>query len=115
MVFRLDTIGSAPVLLHYGLHPGALTANVSATSTILANNEAAKGPPHVMPWRNISIHKASIGGVGYGQTVFYRVSGSTNNYTVLNFTNWIPSPGARSNRPFTFAVFGDLAVKDQGE
>ena len=103
---------SVPALLHYGLHPEALNVNVTATSTVLANNEATKGPPL---WRNISIHKAPIVGVDYGQTVFYQVSGSTNNQTILNFTNWVPSPGARSDRPFTFAVFGDLAVKEQGK
>lgn len=103
-----------PVHLHYGLHPGALNVNVSASSTVLANNEAANGPPHVMPWRNISIHKALIMGVGYGETLFYRVSDTADENKVFNFTNWIPSPGALLNRPFTFAVFGDLAVKEQG-
>ena len=85
----------ARAFLQYGVHPGALTANASATSTVLANTEkTAKASPHATVWRNISIHKASIVGVEYGQTVFYRVSGYTNNNSkVLNFTNWIPSPG----------------------
>ena len=103
-----------PVFLYYGLHPDALTANVSASSTVLANNDAAAGSKHVMPWRNTSIHKALILGVGYGQTIFYRVSHSADDNKLFNFTNWIPSPAARLSRPFTFAVFGDLAVKDQG-
>jgi hypothetical protein len=102
---------AAEGFLLYGDSPGALSSRVAATSSVLANNEAMAGPAvKAGPWRNISVHTALIADIAAGRTVFYRVSGDADADRVLNFSYSVPHQRAGA---VTFAVFGDLAVKEQ--
>ena len=89
--------------------PPALGNRVAADSTTLANNEA-KASISVLPWRNISVHTALIADIQAEEVIFYAVSGDPDTTRVLNFTYTVPyeRPG-----PVTFAIFGDLAIKEQ--
>lgn len=88
--------------LNYGHSPASISTEVTASSSLLPNGVAGA-------WRNVSVHSASIRGVRHGSTVFYSVS-DEHPKRVLNFTATAPHgvPG-----PTTFAIFGDLGVKEQ--
>ena len=94
------TWSSAPVtasgeraVLSYGAAATALHSTVVATSL---NNLS-----------RIALNRATIRNVTAGDTVFYRVSGDSR---VLNFTH--RTPHGRKG-PVTFAIFGDLGIKEQ--
>eukprot|EP01044_Picomonas_judraskeda_P001140 COSAG03_NODE_62_length_15480_cov_14.902412_14_plen_442_part_00 len=89
--------------------PQPLSNRVAAHSTTLVNNQAAANLS-VLPWRNISVHTALIADIQAEEVIFYAVSGDPDTTRVLNFSYTVPyeRPG-----PVTFAVFGDLAIKEQ--
>ena len=100
-----------PAYLLYGSSPGALDSRVFASSEVLANDEAKAGPAaKAVQWRNVSVHRALITDLVGGAPVFYSVSGDPVPGRVLNFTYSIPHERAGA---VTFAIFGDLAVKEQ--
>jgi hypothetical protein len=84
--------------LSYGAEPKALTKTVSANSSVLSNRDAGAV-------RNVSVHYASMQ-VSYGATVFYRPSGCG----IFNFSQRTPHGTQEST---TFALFGDLGIKEQ--
>ena len=90
-----------------GAAPPALDGRIAAETAELSNNEAKAGPSATTAWRNISVHHARITDLQPQETLFYAVSGDAR---VLNFT--YSAPHGRAG-PVTFAIFGDLAVKEQ--
>lgn len=110
--------------VRFGRSPSQLTSVVQAASSTLANNEVAAGPYHApAPWRNISVHHATIPnpGIAAGMPVFYQVfnpaetpgarAAPEQSITIFNYTAG-KLPHGRPG-PVSFAVFGDLAVKEQ--
>jgi hypothetical protein len=86
-------VSSAPASLSYGAAPAALPSTVLAAS--LSNLS------------RISVNRATIKAVAPGATVYYRVSGDSR---ILNFTH--RTPHGRKGAA-TFAIFGDLGIKEQ--
>ena len=66
-----------------------------------------KLPSRIGTWRNISVHQATAISLTAGRTYFYKV---TSTDEIFNFT--YSAPHGRTG-PVTFAVFGDLGVKEQ--
>jgi alkaline phosphatase D len=86
----------------------AAGGNATATSQTLSNNCNNKGPsanPQV--WRNITVYQATLQSLSVGTQYAYKLSTSPETY---NFTYL---PAYDSHGPTNFAIFGDLAVKDQ--
>ena len=85
--------------LSYGKTPTALDTTVAANSSILSNRDKNTT-------RNVSIHSAPMN-IRFGDTIFYSVGGDQRTF---NFTQRTPH-GVRA--PTTFAIFGDLGIKEQ--
>lgn len=108
---------SAAVEFGVSASPGALTSKAVASTELLSNNSPAKkgDPGTISPpasgWRNISIHKATLTKLEPGESYFFRtVMNATADGQLLSFTYSIPH-GRKG--PVTFAVFGDMGIKEQ--
>eukprot|EP00040_Diaphanoeca_grandis_P024909 m.137597 g.137597 ORF g.137597 m.137597 type:complete len:482 (-) comp29929_c0_seq1:35-1480(-) len=97
--------GHANILVKYGTTK-SLGSFAIANTTTLSNNEPATGPGSKTTWRNISMHHAIVPAQA-GETVFYSVDDAK----IYNFTH-LPC-NTTQQKPITFAIFGDMGVKEQ--
>ena len=110
-----ETAAPAAGAVRWGSSPGALHSVVRAASLVLSNDEAFAGPPAPpVAWRNITVHHATLSNGNSSGAVFYQVFDPTSpasNGSIFNYT----AGRAPHGRPgqVSFAVFGDLAVKEQ--
>lgn len=85
--------------LRYGKKPTALDQVVVANSSVLSNTDKKTT-------RSVYVHSASMK-AEFSTTIFYQVTGDERTF---NFTHRTPHGVAA---PTTFALFGDLGIKEQ--
>ena len=108
--------GSAPSV-RYGVNAGSLEHVAIASTATLLNTDVAKGQPN----RTILVHRATLADLAPRTRFFYQVNSgdnSSNSSSVLSFTTKAPhtsrdSASPRYGESVTFAVFGDMGVKEQ--
>lgn len=100
VTWQTNTSVTSPTL-RYGRTPTVLDTVVAANSSVLSNwDKASKSH------RSVSVHSAFMH-AAFGVTVFYQVSGGGRVFNLTQRTpHGIPAPT-------TFALFGDLGIKEQ--